>query len=304
VVAEALALTLADGLGDGLAGFGLYSANAPVLDWICAVTVTEPDPPKEKVTWVSWPTVSALPGSSTCGCPGWPNWTDSPAGMPVADEVAAETDPAETDPADDDEDEPPAAPLAEAGTIRAGAPSTCTSGQLTSVLPLFATAPMTSALPELGSTTTHTLFTLSAPVLPDPEFGFTCVEAELKPAPQAVASGATVSRTAAVARPARPRREGADRRVVLGEWRLLTVGLAPWRNDWSEKEPSHSVLTASGGSSPGSPLKSLRGVAPGAVAPAARTHVAAALQRSRCGRTTTRHSPNELTLERGPVQVE
>jgi hypothetical protein len=32
-----------------------------------------------------------------------------------------------------------------------------------------------------------------------------------------------------VARPARPRREGVDRRVVLGEWRLLTVGLAPWR---------------------------------------------------------------------------
>jgi hypothetical protein len=63
--------------------------------------------------------------------------------------------------------------------------------------------------------------------VPAAAFGLTTRLAALKPAPQAAANGAAVSTTAVAARPARPRREGVDRRVVLGEWRLLTVGLAP-----------------------------------------------------------------------------
>src|SRR6185437_3452443 len=121
------------------------------------------------------------------------------------------------------------APFAPPATICAEVPPTWTFGQLTSVPPVLETAPITSALLLAGSTTTETLLIFSAPVMPEPESSLTCVDAALKPAPHAAASGATVSSTAAVARPARPRREGVDRRVVLGEWRLLTVGLAPWR---------------------------------------------------------------------------
>src|SRR5947209_11093626 len=120
-------------------------------------------------------------------------------------------------------------PLAPLATICAVVSPTWTFGQFTSVRPVLETAPSTSALLLFGSTTTQTLLTFSEPVLPFPASGFTCVAAASKPAPHAAANGATVSSTAAVARPARPRREGVDRRVVLEEWRLLTVGLAPWR---------------------------------------------------------------------------
>src|SRR5579875_3744739 len=165
------------------------------------------------VTLVRSPTVRPEPRICSCGPPGWPKLTElfgprvtvSPLTLTPTTGLAPDL----------------------GATTVAEEPPAWTPVSWSAAEPVLATAPITSASPLDGSTITQTLFTLRLPMTPDPALYLTFSEAAVNPAPHAEARGTTAARTAATARPARPRRDGVDRRVVLGEWRLLTVGVAP-----------------------------------------------------------------------------